>query len=309
MSSIRIESTEKVQRVDMFFVNPFDVVVKEELRGRCEPVSEEAIISMAESMLDNTQLQPVQCRKLEDHRLQLNLGFTRTAAARLIRTGFTRENGQHECDPRFTLKVTLVAANDEKAFINNIVENCHRNQTSDVDDAHNQNRLRERYGMSDAEIAKLYGYKSTQRIDRLKALLSAPTEVQDMVQNGTMSTPAAVELLQLPEEKRDAAIETAKTESTNGKVSAPAISRQVREHHLRDSDEASEPKTSSNGKSYKTKKKPLSLSEFRKFIQSELDDAVAGTSRRKLFETLSKFLAGERKLETVKKVVTELIGE
>lgn len=308
MSSIRIESTEKVQRVDMFFVNPFDVVVKEELRGRCEPVSEEAIIAMAESMLDNTQLQPVQCRKLEDHRLQLNLGFTRTAAARLIRTGFTRENGQHECDPRFTLKVTLVAANDETAFIN-IVENCHRNQTSDVDDSHNQNRLRERYGMSDAEIAKLYGYRSTQRIDRLKMLLSAPSDIQQMVQDGVMSTPAVVELLELPEEQRTEAIQTALAESPNGKVSAPAISKQVREHHLRDSDDASEPRPSANGKADKPKKKPLTMSEFRKFLEEQLDDAVAGTQKRKLLETLAKFLAGERKPETVAKVLTEVAGE
>src|SRR4051812_22350646 len=95
-------------RQDYFFVDPFEVIVKEELRGRRKPPTEEAIIDMATSMNDHGQQQPVQVRKADNNRIMLNLGFTRTAAARLIRTGFVCEDedgGVREIkDEEFKLK-------------------------------------------------------------------------------------------------------------------------------------------------------------------------------------------------------------
>lgn len=296
MSSVKINAGD-VKRADMLFVDPFQVIVKEELRGRRMPPTDEQIIALAESMLQVGQRQAVECRKVDDNRLQLSFGFTRMAAARLIREGFTDSDGIPQRDEAFTLKVMLANGNDETSFVANIVENCHRNATTDLDDAFNQQKLRDRYGKTDAEIAKLYGDKGGQRVSRLKTLLSAPSDVQAMVQAGEMSTPAVAELMELPEENRAEAIEHAKANG-NGKVSAPAIRSQVRDHHLRDE---------GNGQVSKPKKKPLSVAELRKFIADELDDAVIDTPLRKFLETLTKFMAGERTAATMKSVLNDTI--
>jgi ParB-like chromosome segregation protein Spo0J len=44
------------------------------------------------------------------------------------------------------LKAKVVIVNDEEAFRRDVVENRERAETSPVDDAHNQRRLREDFG-------------------------------------------------------------------------------------------------------------------------------------------------------------------
>jgi ParB-like chromosome segregation protein Spo0J len=226
--AMKLNVSEDFSRKDYFFVSPYDIKVVEELRGRHTPPSEEKIIEMAESLLDHGQQQPVQCRKIEGNRLQLNMGFTRTAAARLIREGFTDNEGVKRGDPEFKLKVIIVESNDETAFINNIVENQHRNETNPIDDAHNQYKLSDRYGKSDAEIAKIYKYKNTTKVAKLRRLLSLSKEHQDMVAKGTLSVETAMDVLELPAEKRDEAIATAI--GGTGRVKASVIREEVRDH-------------------------------------------------------------------------------
>lgn len=265
----------EVRRGDLWFVDPFQIIVKEELRGRHTPPTEDAIIDMAVSMMENGQQQPVQCRRLPDKRLQLSLGFTRTAAARLIRTGFTDPDGQERKDEEHMLQVKIADANDQQAFVNNVVENAHRNQTSPIDDAHNQHRLRETYGYTDARITKLYRYRDENKAGRLRRLLSLPEEVQRMVHGGTMPVKAALELLDLPDDKRDGAIKAATNES--GQVVAAKVTRQVRDHILSDQDGQEQAgHAGSNGSTQKPKSKPLVLAEVRKFFEglAESEDAA-----------------------------------
>lgn len=227
-----------VKRGDLLFVDPFQVQVKEELRGRHKPPTEEAVIKMAMSIQEFGQEVPVECRKIADHKLQLTLGFTRTAAIRLIRTGFTDLEGVvHPADPNFRLKVVITDTNDDAAFIRNIVENAHRNQTSAMDDAFNQQRLRDKYAKTDAEIARLYQYKGQGMVTRLKKLLGLDSRFQDMVHEGTLSINGAIELLDLPPEDRDAALKAA-TNEESGKVNATDLRAQVRDRILADQDAA-----------------------------------------------------------------------
>ena len=256
----------EVRRGDLWFVDPFQIIVKEELRGRHTPPTEDAIIDMAVSMMDNGQQQPVQCRRLPDKRLQLSLGFTRTAAARLIRHGFTDPDGVERKDEEFMLQVKITDANDQQAFVNNVIENAHRNQTSPIDDAHNQHKLRETYGYTDAQITKLYRYRDENKVGRLRRLLSLPKEVQQMVHGDTMPVKAALELLDLPDDKRDEAIKAATNES--GQVVAAKVTRQVRENILSDQEDQSH--AGGNGPADDTPKpryKPLVLAEVRKFYE------------------------------------------
>lgn len=225
-----------VKRGDLLFVDPFQVQVKEELRGRHKPPTEEAVIKMAMSIVEFGQEVPVECRKIADHKLQLTLGFTRTAAIRLIRTGFTDLEGVvHEPDENFRLKVVITDTNDDMAFIRNIVENAHRNATTAMDDAFNQQRLRDKYAKTNAEIARLYQYKGQGMVTRLKKLLGLDSRFQDMVHEGTLSINGALELLDLPAEDRDAALKAA-TDTDSGKVNATDLRAQVRDRILADQD-------------------------------------------------------------------------
>lgn len=245
--AVKINAGSEVKRGDMYFVDPYEIIIKEELRGRHTPPTPEQIMELAISMVENGQRQAVECRKTIGDRLLLNLGFTRTAAARLIRTGFEDASGKNYHDPNFLVKVTLSDANDEEAFYHNIIENCHRNATTPIDDAHNQRTMRDKYGKTNEEIAKKYQYPDTQKVVRLQKLLQLSAEMQQKVHDGTLPVSAALDLLELPEDKQKEAIAAA-TKATNGKVVASAVRDQVREHMLNDdkreytSEEKKEPK-------------------------------------------------------------------
>lgn len=308
--ALQINAGDDVKRGDYFFVDPYQVIVKEELRGRHKPPTEEAIIDMACSILDNGQRQPVECRKLSDKRLQLNLGFTRTAAVRLIRQGFTDPDGVHRHDPDIKLKVIISDANDEQAFINNVVENAHRNQTSPIDDAHNQQRLRDKLGYSDPQITKLYRYKDENKVARLRRLLMLPNAIQDQVHDGVLPVQAALDLLDLPDDKRDEAIKAA-TDTKTGKVVASQVRAQVREEILRDQEGQEQAGTSSSGTATATapRYKALTLKEVRGLFEEykESDNEtlkelgkvallwIAGRKSKKYMDEHFKKLAGAKK--------------
>lgn len=300
-----IVAGDDAKRGDQWFVDPYKVIVKEELRGRFKPPTEQQIIELAVSMMDNGQQQAVQVRKLKSNEIQLNLGFTRTAAARLIRAGFTDLEGVFRQDENFKLKVVVSDANDEQAFRNNIVENAHRNQTSPIDDAHNQHRLRERYGMEDGDITKLYRYGDPNKVARLRRLLQLPRPLQDRVHEyavteGKSGLPvaAALDLLDLPEAKQAEAI--AKATKDSGLVVAAAIKAQVRDHHLSDDAGQSLPSgapatAGANGTPAPKGYMGRSLSEFRKFLAAMSEGE--NEKDKELAKVMSLWLAGKRKDE------------
>lgn len=231
--AVKINAGDNVKRGDLFFVDPFEVIVKENLRGRCRPVSVVAIVEMAYSLIIYGQRAPVECRRVDGNKIQLNLGFTRTNAARLIREGFLYEGDSYQ-DADFMLKVQISDCNDQTAFEANIVENAHRNDTSDVDDATNQQRLRDRYGYTDAEIARLYRYKSQGKVGRLRKLLQLDESILDMVHDDRLPTNGALALLDVPAEERQDQIAKLVNASRNGKVKGADVNAAVRARVLND---------------------------------------------------------------------------
>lgn len=241
--ALSINAGADARRTDLFMVDPYQIIVKEDLRGRLKPPTQEQIIDMAESLAKHGQQQPVQVRKVHDKQVQLVLGFTRCAAARLIREGFDFVNpatGETERIhfPEFKLKVVVADVNEEQALLHNIIENAHRKDTSPIDDAYNHNKLRDKMGKTDAEITRIYRYKDSNRVGRCRKLLGLPNDVQEMVHDGRMAVSAALALLELPEEEMKTAIAAAVQD--NGKVSGAAINDIVRDHHLRDADKLPE---------------------------------------------------------------------
>jgi ParB-like chromosome segregation protein Spo0J len=296
------------RRTDLFHVNPFEIIVREENRGRHLPPSKEAIVAMAESLLDNQQQQPIQCRRDPvDKRLILNVGFTRTAAGRMIVKGFTDSNGVERKDEDFKLKVTLSDANDEQAFKNNIVENAHRNQTSPIDDAYNQKMCRDRYGMADAEIAKLYNWKGTAKVAQLRNLLSLETPIQLMIHEGTISIQAALDMLQLTPEKRAEIVEVATKQNNGGKtkittsavrdvvreqndVSNDIINDANREHEVGSPNGASGPNTD-NKTTVRTL--PRTMKQVKEFLQ-QLADEGKTEGIKEICKHFKLFIEGKR---------------
>jgi hypothetical protein len=258
----KIDAGSNVKRGDFFFVDPFEVEIREELRGRHKPPTDDRVVNRAISILDIGQIHAVECRRNEKNRLVLTAGFTRAAAVRLIRTGFDYE-GQHYHDPEIRLKVSLTDANDATAFKRNVVENAQRDDTSPVDDALNQQRLRDSYGMSDADIARLYGYQQT-KVGTLRKLLQLKSDWQDMVHDGRLPVSAALLILELPEAERASAIEQATQES--GKINGAALTGIVREHHLNDNNRVPK-ETSENNVENEKPAKARSVRELKKFFE------------------------------------------
>ncbi len=270
--------TDTAKRTDMWFVDPYDIKILEDKRGRWTPPSPEAVIQKAVSMMNHGQLQAVEVRRAGKDVILVS-GFTRAGAARLIRDGFEYE-GQKYHDPKFMLQCRLVTLNEQEAFEHNIVENCHRDETSPIDDAHNQRKLRETYGYADVKIAALYQMDAS-TVSRLKRLLEHDNEVQMMIHEGTLSVATAIGLLELPEDERKAAIKAAI--QANGKVSAEQVRKQVRNKHLADKpgEDGDEAEEADDKKTSKFSKR--SAKEVRQFfvdVRTELVEPLPLLAKR-----------------------------
>ncbi len=292
--SVHISAGKDVRRGDFFFIDPFEINVKEELRGRHTPPTEEDVISMAHSLMEFGQRQPVECRRIEGNRLQLTLGFTRVAAARLIREGF--EGGT---DKNFKIKVVLTDANDDLAFQHNVVENAHRNQTSSIDDAFNQARLRDRNGMSDTDIAKLYRC-SPATVGNLRKLLGLDKKIQTQIHEGKMSVIAGLDLLELPDDKRQAAVADAVKD--NGKVSGAEVRKKVREHILSDDNQPPRPAASRINEPKPKKSKARSIKEIKDFFEAKRE-ATKDKAHKELCTVLLLWINGLRTDESLDEAI------
>ena len=321
----RINAGENVRRGDLFFINPYEIIVSEELRGRHLPPTEDQIIEMACSLLDHGQLQPVNARRVKDQRLSLTAGFTRTAAARMIRDGFIDPDGNERKDEAFVLQVKIKDCNDREAFTANVIENARRNATSAMDDAHNQNKLRD-YGMTDTEIGRLYGERSGARVSRLAKLLRLNDEAQLLVHQGALSVDAALVVLDLPDAEQKKVVEKA---AAGEKVTGADVKRQVREHHLRDQHEAEstdgdeDGDSSSDGGSKKpqamapsgkTPKLPLSIKEVRQFFETlstsddSVEEAVWIPAVQKFAKDVQSWLAGKKSDKAMCRAIGKLLA-
>lgn len=213
-------------------VNPDNLVINPENRGRHFPPTKEEVADLALTILKDTQLTPVEGRKMHDKRVELTYGFTRAEAVKLIREGFTDRDGNFHQDKNFLLKIMVVDINKEEAFMHNIRENVNRKATSPIDDAHNQRKLAENYGKTDAEIARIYGYEDQQKVARYRKLLALNEDAKRLVHEGKMAVSAALDLIALPEEKWAEVI--ASCSRPDGRVEGSKIKNILRDYQLND---------------------------------------------------------------------------
>lgn len=205
--------TTEHKKGNLYKFDPFDVLIDETARGRHLPPTDEQVTQLALSMAEHGQITPINHRpQAGTGKALVTAGFTRLEAARLLRKGFhatvdeLNEAGEvtptrkHIHQPDFLIESVQTKESDAEAFIRNIVENAHRNQTTLIDDAYNQQKLREQpYGFTDRKIAAIFGVTPA-RVSQLKAYLDMPKDVQNLVHEGRISGTAAELLAELPQE-------------------------------------------------------------------------------------------------------------
>lgn len=214
----------EVKRSDMFKIKHDQIIIDETLRGRAFGVSSDEVEKIARSILEQGQLQPVGVRVLpEDKRVKLIYGFTRYAAIKLI---------NETLQPGAGILVKCIATydNEEAGFITNIVENKARNQTTSIDDAMNQKRLRTVYGWDDDRIAKQYGI-TRGWLKQLEALTTLDHRIQRFVATGDLDTATAMRIAKLSETKQAAiakGMEKAKAEAVPVRQAKRELQERVR---------------------------------------------------------------------------------
>lgn len=215
----------KAGRTDLFLVDPEHVIVLESLNGRAYPHEDEAVSLLVESFHLHGQKQPVICRRDEENRLILVLGYRRHAAA-------LEHNRLHPETP-MRLACRVQDMNEGEALIANIVENQERKSVTAIDHAHNHRRLRESLGWTDQQIADLYHFNPGY-VGKLRNLLRLGQDVQYQIHTGTLSVEAGLALADVPQEAREVIVREpdpapeAKPEAANGKPKKqPSKSQQV----------------------------------------------------------------------------------
>jgi ParB-like chromosome segregation protein Spo0J len=320
--AVNLNAGADMRRTQHFVLNPFDVLIDENSRGRFIAPSDEQIVEMAVSMHKNGQISPVECRRsVPDLRPVLVLGFTRTAAARLIRSGFDAvidDQPTRVHDPAFLLKVNVVENNDESAFLRNIEENKARNATSIIDDVHNWQKLADRYGRSDAEIAKIYGV-SASYVSRNRKLLRLGFATQVAVHRGELPVTAALTLAdEVPERDHEAILQAVKAH--DGDVTGTGVVRHLRElaAHAKTTsalpadvlrDDPAKVAATSAPKPFTPvdKDRPASMREMRQLVDTMKTDSVSVLTK-KVGALLDKFVRGRATVEEVMQGIFEIKG-
>jgi len=179
-------------------VSPASVELVEKFRGRSAPVPFEKIVDLAETIRLNGQLQAIQVREKGANTGEYEgvFGNTRKMACDLLVAGYeTNDKRVIPPQPDFKIRCEVVEVSDDEAFAANVVENARREATSPVDDALNQAKLREEYGMKDAAIARLYGYAHQSSVTQLKNLLpliNADEDYKRAIHEGSMTKAAGL---------------------------------------------------------------------------------------------------------------------
>ena len=219
------ESDEQVGRSDIHSINPFDIIVEEEWRGRYMAPSEADIKRLARSFAEKGQLQNVCVRALPDKSIKAVSGFTRIAAARLLRVGFEDAEGNRIQDETFKVKfVVTTDADDLAALVNNSTENVMRNDLSPADRAFSALRLKEN-GYKQKDIADLFNIDEP-AVSRLIKLTTLPDVALDMLHSGRMKQAAAMRLFDVEEEDREAAVRAATAEG-DGDITVPIMNSAI----------------------------------------------------------------------------------
>lgn len=283
-------------------IDPSEIVVHHDLRGRKVKPKKEEIKLLAKTIADEGQLQPVGLRELSDEEKKDHEGKKYITVFGSSRCEAIQYHNEQEGVKPLKVEARIYDGSQFDLFLMTVHENLDRRDTTPVDDAFNQQRMRElNPDIKDIQIAKIYGC-SAAWVSSLKKLLESSAKVQAAVAQGVLSPSAAIEVSSLKKKDQDKALEKAQEKFGSEKLSRDQIRRVA---HTVDSDSSS----SEGGVNSPVRKKMRSNKEIFEVFKDATtveDDAafaelcVAFTefikrirSKDRLFQALDEFRGSE----------------
>src|ERR1700761_6640639 len=160
---------------------PVDLIERNPFQTRAA-VDESALKELSASIAASGVVQPILVRPLPDHRFQLIAGERRWLASKLA--------------GKTTVPAILRHVSDEQAMEITIVENLQRTDLNPMEQARAYDRLAHHFKMTQEQMAQRTG-KDRASVANFLRLLRLPLEVQQRVENGTLSFGHARTLLSL----------------------------------------------------------------------------------------------------------------
>lgn len=143
---------------------------------------EEELTKLAESVKRTGLLQPVIVRRKGDGLYELVAGERRWRAAKMV--GLSN------------IPASIRNCTDEQAMVVALVENLQRNDLNPMETAQAYNRMLREFGMTQDEVAHQVG-KDRSSVANFVRLVGLPTEIQQMIETGSLSAGHAKALLGL----------------------------------------------------------------------------------------------------------------
>lgn len=232
-------------------VNPNKLRLTEKFRGRSTPVADADVIALADSIRTDGQQQPVQVRAVDGtDEYEVIFGNTRTRACQMIANGY-KNTDERDVEPKadFLIRCEVVECSDEEAFKRNIRENNDRLNCSPIDNMKNHERLRSEFGMSDAAIARFYGFSHSATVNQLKKLQNLADEYQTMIHVGDMTFTGGLKLAEFNEQEQTKimALATGDSDENGVKFGAAQISDAIKKFKQAQKDAAAQPTTTGDG--------------------------------------------------------------
>lgn len=171
---------------------------------------DETISALADSIKEHGILQPILVRPYGSG-YQIVAGERRWRAARML--------GMSE------VPVQIKELSDLEAMQLALIENLQRENLNPVEEAKGYSKLVESYGMTQEEVAKTVG-RSRSSVANAMRLLALPEEIQEMLENGDISTGHGKALLAFDDEEKmlDAARKAA-----DGKLNVRSLEKMASE--------------------------------------------------------------------------------
>ncbi len=279
-----VNSDVATQATDAYWIDPTTVKLGYNSRIVAEVDEKEQDILGAIDIYNAGQQQACVARKLEDGGVELVAGFGRLRKILLLRTGFEHHGvTYHKPDLKLLVRVDDSIKSHKDAFIASVRENI-RKEVSALNVAKQQEVLRKDFGLSDTEVAQLYGYNNTNAIARFKKLLTTSEEVQKLVHTGELATDAALKLLELPKAKREELLaKAAAGEKLTGSVVAEAVNAYVEEREAKKaekeaagSEPAEAPVEEAAEEEVEAKRQPRNAAKLKKWIEEYCDRELDG---------------------------------
>jgi hypothetical protein len=158
------------------------------------------IVQRAQSIIAHGQRTPIRAYRHKG-KVEVYQGFTRHAAGVLIVNGFPYQESDGKGgvvekvvgpNPDFKLDVIIDDISPEDAEIANVVDNIQVNALSDIDIGRVAKELKERRGLTDAQITEKLRITDPNKVSNCRRLLALPTEVTDAIHTGNLSTDAGL---------------------------------------------------------------------------------------------------------------------